>query len=74
MSFIFHWGNLVPFVFPDVVFFDGAKSLFARETTEHKDASFTNGDGMSVSTLSHLGLIQNFIFLRKINPGIFFRR
>ena len=70
MSLIFHGCDLRPFVLANVISFDRAKSLFSREATKNEYLALANGDGVSVSRLGHLSLIQNLILLRHINSGI----
>ena len=72
MSFIFHRCHLVPFIFPNIVFFDRAESLFTWEATKNKDTSFTYRNCMCISTLGHLCLVQDLILLGHKDSGILF--
>lgn len=74
MSFILHWGDLYPFVFCNIVFFNWTQSLFARKSTKNKNSSFTYSYCMSISTFSHLSFVDDFIFQSQINSCIFFWR
>lgn len=70
MSLVFHWSDLSPLIFPDVVFLYRAQSLFPRKSTKHKHRSLTDSDSMSISALIHLSLIQNLVLLGQVNPSI----
>lgn len=70
VSFVLHRRDLSPLVLSDVVLLNRAQSLLSRESSKDKDCSFANGDSMSVSTFSHLGLVEDLIFLSEINSSI----
>lgn len=74
MSLVLHGCDLVPFVLANVVLLDRAETLLTRETAENEDAAFANGNGVSVSTLGHLSLVQDLILLGQIDPRILLRR
>ena len=71
MSLVFHGSDLVPFVFSDVVFLDGAESLLSRKSTKNIDKSFTYGDGVCISTLGHLCLVKDLILLGQVDASVF---
>ena len=74
MSLILHRRNLTPLIFPNGILLHRAQSLLAREASEDKNSSFTNGNGMRISALIHRCLIQDFILLGHVNASILLRR
>ena len=73
MALILHRRHLIPLVLLNIVLFNRAQPLLAREAAKHKHTSLTNCDCMCVPTFRHLRFVQNFVLLSQINSGVLFR-
>ena len=74
MALVFHGRDLGPFVLANVVLLDGAKPLFAGEASKDVDSTLANGDGVRIPGLGHLGLVQDLVLLRHVDPSVFLGR
>jgi len=57
VPFIFHRRYLCPFVLPDIIFFNWAKSLLSRKSSKDKHRPFAYSDSMGISALIHHGFV-----------------
>lgn len=71
---VLHRRHLYPFVLLDNVLLDRVETLFTAEATQHKDITLAHGDSVRVSRLIHWLLIDHLIFLKQVNPRVFFGR
>jgi len=74
MPLVLHGSNLRPLVFADIVPLNRAEPLLAGETAEDEDLTLADGDGVSVSRLSHRRLVQDLVLLRHVDTSVLLRR
>lgn len=74
VSLVLHGRHLSPLVFADIVALDRAQPLLAREAAEDEDSALADCDGVRITRLSHLCLVQDLVLLGHVDPRVLLRR